>query len=52
MLPGDLARAAVLAERGIPGLDQMVTHRFDLDHVSEAFDSLVEQRGIKVMLVP
>jgi L-iditol 2-dehydrogenase len=52
MLPGDLARAAVLAERGIPGLDRMVTHRYDLGRVSEAFDTLVEQQGIKVMVLP
>jgi hypothetical protein len=52
MLPGDLARAAVLAERGIPGLDQMVTHRFDLSRAGEAFDTLLDQQGIKVMVVP
>ena len=52
MLPGDLARAAVLAERGIPGLDRMVTHRYDLGRVTEALDTLVEQQGIKVMVLP
>jgi L-iditol 2-dehydrogenase len=52
MLPGDLARAAVLAERGIPGLDQMVTHRFDLSRAEEAFDVLLDQQGIKVMVFP
>jgi L-iditol 2-dehydrogenase len=52
MLPGDLARAAVLAERGIPGLDRLVTHRFDLGRVGDAFDTLVEQRGLKVMVFP
>jgi L-iditol 2-dehydrogenase len=52
MLPGDLARAAVLAERGIPGLDRMITHRYDLGRASEAFDTLVEQQGIKVMVLP
>jgi L-iditol 2-dehydrogenase len=52
MLPGDLARAAVLAERGISGLDQMVTHRFDLSRAEEAFDTLLDQQGIKVMVLP
>jgi L-iditol 2-dehydrogenase len=52
MLPGDLARAAVLAERGIPGLDQMVTHRFDLSRAEEAFETLLDQQGIKVMVIP
>lgn len=52
MLPGDLARAAVLAERGISGLDQMITHRFDLGRAVEAFDTLLDQQGIKVMVVP
>jgi L-iditol 2-dehydrogenase len=52
MLPGDLARAAVLAERGIPGLDEMVTHRFDLSSAEEAFDTLLDQQGIKVMVLP
>jgi L-iditol 2-dehydrogenase len=52
MLPGDLARAAVLAERGIPGLDQMITHRFELGRAEEAFHALLDQQGIKVIVFP
>jgi L-iditol 2-dehydrogenase len=52
MLPGDLARAAVLAERGIPGLERLVTHRFELKRAQEAFDTLVMRSGIKVMVTP
>jgi L-iditol 2-dehydrogenase len=52
MLPGDLARAAVLVERGIPGLDLLVTDRYELSQAREAFDTLVTQRGIKVVVIP
>ena len=52
MLPGDLARAAVLAERGIPGIDRLITHRYGLAGAAEAFDTLVTRRGIKVVVIP
>jgi L-iditol 2-dehydrogenase len=52
MLPGDLARAAVLAERGIPSIDRLVTHRYRLDQAADAFETLAARRGIKVVVVP
>jgi L-iditol 2-dehydrogenase len=52
MLPGDLARAALVAERGVPGMDLIVTHRYGLDRVEEAFETLVARTGIKVLVVP
>jgi threonine dehydrogenase-like Zn-dependent dehydrogenase len=30
----------------------MVTHRFDLRRAEEAFDTLLDQQGIKVMVLP
>jgi L-iditol 2-dehydrogenase len=52
MLPGDLARAAVLAERGIAGIERLVTHRRGLDHCREAFETLAAREGIKVVVIP
>lgn len=52
MLPGDLARAALLAERGIPGLERLVTHRYEMSRTDEAFETLVTQQGIKVVVNP
>jgi L-iditol 2-dehydrogenase len=52
MLPGDLARAAVMAERGIPGLGSLVTHRYGLSSATEAFETLVARRGVKTVVFP
>jgi L-iditol 2-dehydrogenase len=52
MLPGDLARAAVMAERGIPGLGSLVTHRYQLGSATEAFETLVGRVGVKVVVTP
>lgn len=49
---GSVARAVSLASQGRIDTDSLVTHRFPLDAVSEAFDTYAERRGdaIKVML--
>jgi L-iditol 2-dehydrogenase len=52
MLPGDLARAAVMAERGIPGLGSLVTHRYGLGSSTAAFETLVARTGIKTVVIP
>jgi L-iditol 2-dehydrogenase len=47
MLPGDLVRAADLAERGLPGLDRLVSHRYPMSEAGEAFQTLVDRSGLK-----
>jgi L-iditol 2-dehydrogenase len=52
MLPDDLVRAAALAGEGMVDLDALVSHRFMLEESDEAFRTLVERRGLKVVVVP
>lgn len=52
MVPGDLARAAELAGSHTDTLDSLVTHRFGLGDVAEAFETLVDRRGLKVVVTP
>jgi L-iditol 2-dehydrogenase len=52
MTAADLPRAIRLVESGRISLDGLVTERYDLMHGSEAFQSLVERRGLKVVVEP
>ena len=52
MLPGDLVRAAEMAGAGLPGLESMVTHRYPISQTGEAFRSLIDRVGLKVMVIP
>ena len=52
MLPHDLVRAAEMAKSGMPGLDRMVTHRYALSEIGEAFGALDDRRGLKVVIHP
>jgi L-iditol 2-dehydrogenase len=49
---GDLARAASLAAGRIDTLAGLVTHRYPLSEAAEAFDCLIERRGVKVLVTP
>lgn len=52
MVPGDLARAVALADSHSATLLGLVSHRFDLDDVNEAFATLADRRGLKVIVTP
>lgn len=52
MLPQDLARAAALVGGGTVDLTGLVSHRYRLGQVEEAFRTLSERRGLKVMVEP
>jgi threonine dehydrogenase-like Zn-dependent dehydrogenase len=49
---GDLARAAALAAGRVDTLAGLVTHRYPLSEAAEAFDCLIERRGVKVLVSP
>jgi L-iditol 2-dehydrogenase len=52
MKPADLPRAIHLAETGRLQLGSLVTNRYELSGGTEAFASLSEQRGLKVLVEP
>jgi L-iditol 2-dehydrogenase len=52
MLPGDLVRAAEMAGSGLRGLESLVSHRYPMSQAGDAFSVLVEQVGLKVMILP
>ncbi len=52
MAEPDLGRAIALVASGAVRLDGLVTHRFGLEAVSEAFAMLVSRNGLKVVVVP
>jgi L-iditol 2-dehydrogenase len=52
MLPDDLVRAADMAGSGLPGLESLVTHRYPMRQAGDAFRTLIEQVGLKVMIIP
>ena len=52
MKPADLPRAIHLAERGDVQLGGLVSGRYALSEWREAFDELVERRGLKVVVEP
>jgi L-iditol 2-dehydrogenase len=52
MRPTDLPRAIHLAASGRLQLDRLVTDRFDLGDGVEAFASLTERHGLKVLVEP
>ena len=52
MKPADLPRAIRLAEAGEVELGGLVSGRFALSEWREAFDELVERRGLKVVIEP
>lgn len=49
---GDLARAASLAAGRTNTLLGLVTHRYPLSEAAQAFDCLIERRGVKVLVTP
>ena len=52
MTPADLPRAIRLAETGQIGLAPLVTGRYPLADWEQAFDHLVERRGLKAVVEP
>ena len=52
MKPGDLERAAALAATGTIPLSRMISDRFALENVDDAFSALTERRGLKVIVEP
>ena len=52
MRGSDLVRAIGLAESGALELESLVTARYRLDEGPQAFDDLVERRGLKVLVQP
>jgi L-iditol 2-dehydrogenase len=52
MKPADLLRAIRLAEAGEVELGELVSGRYALSEWREAFDDLVERRGLKVVVEP
>jgi L-iditol 2-dehydrogenase len=52
MLPGDLVHAANLAAAGALDLGPLISHRFPLAEGAEAFATLADRRGLKVIVEP
>lgn len=52
MKPSDLPRAIDLVERGRVDLGGLVSERYPLEEWREAFDSLRDRRGLKVVVTP
>jgi L-iditol 2-dehydrogenase len=52
MRVGELDRAIALVGDGRIDLAPLITHRYPLDQVGEAFEALVDRRGLKVVVVP
>ena len=52
MRPHDLDRAIELVGRGAVDVSSLITHRYALDAVNDAFDALVDRRGLKVVVLP
>ena len=52
MRPEDLGRAIDLVAAGRIAVAPIISHRFGLDRIDEAFRVLAEQRGLKVVVLP
>lgn len=52
MLPEDLVGAALLAGDGRVDLDALVSHRYPIETADEAFRTLVQRSGLKVIVLP
>lgn len=52
MAPTDLSRAIALAQAGRVDLASLITHRYPLDEVPAAFETLAARRGLKVVVDP
>lgn len=52
MRVGDLDRAIALVGDGTIDVAPLITHRYSLDEVGDAFETLVDRRGIKVVVLP
>jgi L-iditol 2-dehydrogenase len=52
MAPTDLPRAIDLVEAGKMDLSTSITHRYPLDEVRTAFETLTSRRGLKVIVNP
>ena len=50
--PDSFQRAVAVAEAGTIDLGRLVTHRVPLRHADRAFDALVRQEGIKILVEP
>ena len=52
MVASDLDRAIALAEAGAVDLTALITHRYPLDQVADAFAMLDSRDGLKVVVNP
>ena len=52
MRVGDLDLAIALVGEGTVDVAPLITHRYPLDEVGAAFETLVDRRGIKVVVLP
>lgn len=52
MLPGDLALAAALAADHTATLHDLVSHTYVLGDTDKAFETLIDRRGLKVLVTP
>jgi L-iditol 2-dehydrogenase len=52
MTPPDLVEAVELARSGQVRLADLITHRYPLARAAEAFETLAERRGLKVIVNP
>ncbi|MGA3056789.1 MAG: alcohol dehydrogenase catalytic domain-containing protein [Candidatus Limnocylindrales bacterium] len=52
MVASDLPRAIQLVAAGSIDLRSLITHRFHLSEAQEAFETLAERRGVKVIVQP
>jgi threonine dehydrogenase-like Zn-dependent dehydrogenase len=50
--PVDLRRVVGMVERGMVRLDKLVSHRFSLDEVNEAYSMLDEGKVLRAIVVP
>jgi threonine dehydrogenase-like Zn-dependent dehydrogenase len=52
MIPSDLPRAVRLASSGTVSLAPLITHRYPLARVGDAFATLANRSGVKVIVNP
>jgi (R,R)-butanediol dehydrogenase/meso-butanediol dehydrogenase/diacetyl reductase len=50
--PGDYSRALTLVEEGKVDVSPLVTHKFALDDINEAFDTALKAEGGKILVEP
>jgi len=52
MVPSDLAHAVELSTTGVLHLSELITHRYPISRAPEAFATLAERSGLKVIVNP